>query len=134
MGEGLAIGSAYAISELALGAALVVGFAIHNTTEGFAIVAPLVRDQERPTIGRLALLGLIAGAPAIVGAVIGASVTNPELSAFLLGIGVGAVIQVIVQIAPSMREKGGRALDAVTASGIAAGAIAFYLTSLLVTV
>jgi zinc transporter ZupT len=134
MGEGLAIGSAYAISELALGAALVVGFAIHNTTEGFAIVAPLVRDQKRPTIGRLGLLGLIAGAPAIVGAVIGASVTNAELSAFLLGIGVGAVIQVIVQITPSMRDAGGRALDAVTASAIAAGAIAFYVTSLLVTV
>lgn len=134
MGEGLAIGSAYAISELALGAALVVGFAIHNTTEGFAIVAPLVRDRERPPIARLALLGLIAGSPAILGAVIGASVTNAELSSFLLGIGVGAVIQVIVQIAPSMRDKGGRVLDAVTASGIAAGAIAFYLTSLLVTV
>jgi hypothetical protein len=134
MGEGLAIGSAYAIGELALGAALVVGFAIHNTTEGFAIVAPLVRDQERPGIGRLALLGVIAGAPAILGAVIGASVTNAELSAFLLGIGVGAVIQVIVQITPSMRDASGRALDAVTASAIAGGAIAFYLTSLLVSV
>jgi ZIP family zinc transporter len=134
MGEGLAIGSAYAIGELALGAALVVGFAIHNTTEGFAIVAPLVRDQERPKITRLGLLGLIAGGPAIVGAVIGASVTNAELSAFLLGTGVGAVLQVIVQIAPAMREKGGRAIDALTASGIAAGAIAFYLTSLLVSV
>jgi len=134
MGEGLAIGSAYAISELALGAALVVGFAIHNTTEGFAIVAPLVRDQERPTIGRLALLGVIAGAPAILGAVIGASVTNAELSAFLLGIGVGAVIQVIVQVTPSMRDASGRALDAMTASAIAGGAIAFYLTSLLVSV
>ncbi len=134
MGEGLAIGSAYAISELALGAALVVGFAIHNTTEGFAIVAPLIRDSERPPLGRLVGLGVIAGAPAILGAVIGASVTNAELSAFLLGLGVGAVIQVIVQIAPSMRDRGGRALDAVTASGIAAGAIAFYLTGLLISV
>ena len=134
MGEGLAIGSAYAISELALGAALVVGFAIHNTTEGFAIVAPLVRDRERPSLGRLAGLGFIAGAPAILGAVIGASVTNAELSAFLLGLGVGAVIQVIVQIAPALRDRGGRALDAVTASGIAAGAIAFYLTGLLISV
>jgi len=134
MGEGLAIGSAYAISELALGAALVVGFAIHNTTEGFAIVAPLVRDQERPPLRRLVGLGVIAGAPAILGAVIGASVTNAELSAFLLGLGVGAVIQVIVQIAPAMREKGGPTLDALTASGIAAGAIAFYLTGLLVSV
>ncbi len=41
LGEGLAIGSAYAIGALALGAFLVIGFAIHNTTEGLAIVAPL---------------------------------------------------------------------------------------------
>ena len=48
MGEGLAIGSAYALGELALGAFLVVGFAIHNTTEGLAIVAPLAKDKETP--------------------------------------------------------------------------------------
>ena len=133
MGEGLAIGSAYAIGELALGAALVVGFAIHNTTEGFAIVAPLIRER-RPSIPSLLGLGLIAGAPAILGAVIGASVTNSELSAFLLGLGVGAVVQVVVQIAPSMRDSQGRVLDALTAAGIAAGAIAFYMTGLLISV
>ena len=43
LGEGLAIGSAYAVGSLALGAALVVGFALHNTTEGLAIVAPVAR-------------------------------------------------------------------------------------------
>ena len=41
LGEGVAIGSAYAAGALALGAFLVVGFAIHNTTEGLAIVAPI---------------------------------------------------------------------------------------------
>ncbi len=132
LGEGLAIGSAYAIGELALGAFLVVGFAIHNTTEGFAIVAPLTR--ARPSPRRLFGLGLIAGVPAILGAVIGASVNNAELSAFLLGVGVGAVVQVIVQIAPAMRDRAGRLLDAATSAGIAAGVVAFYLTGLLVTV
>jgi zinc transporter, ZIP family len=132
LGEGLAIGTAYAIGELALGAFLVVGFAIHNTTEGFAIVAPLTRSK--PTIRRLLALGLIAGAPAIAGGVIGALVTNPELSALLLGVGVGAVVQVIVQIAPAMRDRAGRLLDTASASGIAVGLVAFYLTSLLITV
>ena len=51
LGEGLAIGSAYAIGELALGAFLVVGFAIHNTTEGFAIVAPLHALEARRSAG-----------------------------------------------------------------------------------
>lgn len=132
LGEGLAIGSAYAVGELALGAFLVVGFAIHNTTEGFAIVAPLTR--EKTSLARLLGLGLIAGAPAILGAIVGASVTNGELSAFLLGVGVGAVVQVIGQIAPAMRGPGGRLLDGLTATGIAFGIAAFYLTSLLVTV
>ncbi len=132
LGEGLAIGSAYAIGELALGAFLVVGFAIHNTTEGFAIVAPLTRSN--PSLRRLVALGLIAGAPAILGGIIGASVSNPEVSTLLLGVGVGAVVQVIVQIAPAMRDRAGRLLDAATAGGVAAGLVAFYLTSLLITV
>ena len=66
LGEGLAIGSAYAVGELALGAFLVFGFALHNTTEGLAIVAPL-SGHRRPSLVRLAGLGLIAGAPAILG-------------------------------------------------------------------
>ena len=45
LGEGLAIGSAYAIGSLALGAALIVGFALHNTTEGLAIVAPMAKGE-----------------------------------------------------------------------------------------
>ena len=134
MGEGLAIGSAYAIGELALGAALVVGFAIHNTTEGFAIVSPLVRERERPPLRRLAALGLIAGTPAILGALVGVSASSAELSALLLGVGVGAVVQVIVQIAPALRNSAGRTLDALTATGIAAGVFAFYLTGLLISV
>ena len=53
---------------------------------------------------------------------------------FLLGVGVGAIVQVIVQIAPSMRDKAGRLLDTATASALAVGVIAFYLTSLLIAV
>ena len=132
LGEGLAIGSAYAVGELALGAFLVVGFAIHNTTEGIAIVAPLIRERATPS--RLLGLGLIAGAPAILGALLGASIDNAELSAFLLGVGVGAIVQVIVQIAPAMRDSAGRVLDAANAVAIAAGALALYLTGLLVNV
>ena len=71
LGEGLAIGAAYAVGALALGALLVIGFALHNTTEGLAIVAPVA--AQRPSLARLALFGVIAGAPAIVGAWIGAA-------------------------------------------------------------
>ncbi|HEY6731612.1 MAG TPA: ZIP family metal transporter [Solirubrobacterales bacterium] len=130
LGEGLAIGSAYASGALALGAFLVVGFAIHNTTEGLAIVAPL-RDG-RPSLGRLLGLGLIAGAPAILGAWIGAAAFDPSLAALLFGVGVGAIARVIVQIAPVMRDEEGRLLYPVSVAGILAGIAVMYLTGLLV--
>ena len=102
LGEGVAIGSAYAVGALALGAFLVVGFALHNTTEGLAIVAPLAK--ERPSPRRLAMLGLVAGAPAVLGAWIGAAAFNASLAAFLFGFGAGAIVQVIVQLAPSIKD------------------------------
>jgi zinc transporter, ZIP family len=132
LGEGLAIGSAYAAGALALGAFLVVGFAIHNTTEGLAIVAPLA--QERNRLVRLLALGLIAGAPAILGAWIGAAAFNPSLAALLFGVGVGAICQVIVQLVPSIRDSAGRALHPAAVWGLLAGVGALYLTGLLVSV
>jgi ZIP family zinc transporter len=132
LGEGLAIGSAYATGALALGAFLVVGFAIHNTTEGLAIVAPLSDGGAR--VGRLAGLGLLAGAPAIVGAWVGAAAFNPSLAAFLFGVGVGAIAQVIGQLVPAMRDASGRALHPGAVGGLLAGVAALYLTGLLVTV
>ncbi len=138
LGEGLAIGSAYATGALALGAFLVVGFAIHNTTEGLAIVAPLrgggSAEAPAPGLGRLLGLGLIAGAPAILGAWIGASAFNPSLAALLFGVGVGAIVRVIVQIAPAMRDRSGRLLYPTTVAGMLAGIAVLYLTGLLVSV
>ncbi len=132
LGEGLAIGSAYAAGALALGAFLVVGFAIHNTTEGLAIVAPL--SKERPPVGRLLALGLIAGAPAILGTWVGAAAFNPSLAALLFGVGVGAICQVIVQLVPAMRDGDGRALHPRAVYGLLAGIGALYVTGLLVSV
>lgn len=131
LGEGLAIGSAYAVGELALGAFLVVGFALHNTTEGIAIVAPLAK--QRPSLLQLGGLGLLAGAPAILGAMLGAAVNNRELSGFLIGVGVGAIAQVIVQIAPALRARTGQILNPASIGGITAGVLIMYVTGLLVT-
>jgi zinc transporter ZupT len=132
LGEGLAIGAAYAAGALALGALLVIGFAIHNTTEGLAVVAPVARN--RPSLRTLAGLGLLAGGPAIAGAWIGASAFNGSLVAFLLGIGAGAIAQVIVQLAPFIRNEAGRFLHPKSAGGLIAGIGLLYATSLLVSV
>jgi ZIP family zinc transporter len=135
LGEGLAIGSAYAVGSLALGATLVVGFALHNTTEGLAIVAPVAREETAGRrIGRLVLLGLLAGAPAIAGAALGATAFDPTLAAFLFGLGAGAIAQVVVQIVPAVRDPAGRLLDPLTVGGLVAGLMLMYATGLLVSV
>jgi ZIP family zinc transporter len=137
LGEGLAIGSSYASGALALGAFLVVGFAIHNTTEGLAIVAPLRgagEEEARPGLGRLLGLGLVAGAPAVLGAWIGAAAFNPSLAALLFGVGVGAIVRVVVQIAPLMRDGDGRLLNPTSVVGMLSGIALLYATGLLVSV
>jgi zinc transporter ZupT len=132
LGEGVAIGSAYSVGALALGAFLVVGFAIHNTTEGLAIVAPVA--HLRPSPGRLAVLGLIAGGPAVLGAWIGAAAFNSSLAAFLFGFGAGAIVQVIVQLTPSLRDADGRTLHPAAVAGLLSGMALMFTTGLLVSV
>lgn len=131
LGEGLAIGSAYAIGELALGAFLVVGFALHNTTEGLAVVAPIA--HERPRWPRLLGLGLIAGGPAVIGAWIGGVAFSAPLAALLLGFGVGAIVQVACQLLPTLRgrEPGAGAIAPLTGAGLASGLLIMYATGLL---
>lgn len=97
MGEGLAIGSAYALGEISLGTFLVVGFTLHNLTEGLGIVAPIA--QDRPTILRLATLGAVAGVPTIFGAWIGGFSYSAVTSTLFLAIGAGAILQVLYEIA-----------------------------------
>jgi zinc transporter ZupT len=139
-GEGLAIGSAFALGEAALGTLLIVGFTLHNTTEGLAIVAPLAKgasegSARRVPVAQLVKLGLIGGVPTIAGAWLGGLVYSPVWSVLFLGIGVGAIAQVIGQIARQMgREAAPRRALASTPvlSGLAAGFAVMYMTGMLV--
>jgi hypothetical protein len=80
-------------------------------------VAPLARARP-PGLGRLSALGLIAGGPAILGAVVGAGAYNQELATFLIGVGVGAIVQVIGQLLPSIRDRAGQALHPLSIAGL----------------
>jgi len=133
LGEGVAIGASYSAGALALGAFLVVGFAIHNTTEGMAIVAPLARSGA-PSVARLTLLGLLAGGPAVVGAWLGSAAFNPSLAGFLFGFGAGAIVQVIVQLTPSLRDESDTVLHPTAVAGLVAGMAVMFTTGLLVSV
>jgi ZIP family zinc transporter len=104
--EGLAIGNSAASGELSLAVLLVVGFALHNATEGFGIVAPLAGGRERPSWGRLALLGLIAGGPTFVGTLVGRSVVNDTVAIAFLGLAAGSVLYVVIELLAVARRAG----------------------------
>ena len=131
VGVGLAIGAAYNVGEIALGAFLVVGFIIQNITEGLGIIAPILRD--RPGVGRLALMGMVAGAPAIVGAWIGGFAPSPVLAVLFLGIGTGAIFEVAYEIARLVRQDTARTpLPLTVFSGVVAGMLLLWVTGLLI--
>ena len=92
------------------------------------------RQGRRPSLLALGALGVIAGAPAIIGAFVGASAYNPEVAALLIGIGIGAIVQVIVQLVPAMRDGEGRALYPASVGGILVGVAVLYATGLLISV
>jgi len=128
--EGLAIGSAFAIGRTSLGAFLIVGFMIHNVTEGPVFVAPLA-EGDRPALSHFAALGLLAGAPVILGGWIGIATQSPILSALFLAIGVGALLQVVFDIGDLVRSSGSlRAAPNLAGFGI--GLFVMYATDLLI--
>ncbi len=132
LGEGLAIGAAYAVGEVALGAFLVVGFALHNTTEGLAIVAPAARD--RSPLWHLPILGAVAGVPTIFGAWIGGFSFSPIWATFFLALGVGAILQVVIEVgAMIQRDRPAGLFAPLNAAGLALGLVIMYGTALLVT-
>src|SRR3972149_7120255 len=130
LGEGLAIGAAIGLGEIALSTFLIVGFAIHNTTEGLAIAAPMAKGK--PLIGKLVMMGMIAGTPAIFGAWIGGFVYSPFAAVVFLSIGAGAIFQVVVVILKWLYQSEQKLVQASIVSGVGVGMLIMYLTSILV--
>lgn len=130
LGEGLAVGAAYRLGEIALGAFLVIGFAVHNTTEGLGIVSLL--SDRRAVVRHLILLGAIAGIPTIFGAWIGAFVFSPLLASVFLAIAAGAIAQVVVEVLGVVKGESGTLASLESLVGIAFGIAVMYATGLLV--
>jgi ZIP family zinc transporter len=134
LGEGLAIGAAFAAGSAGLGTFLVIGFAIHNVTEGIGIAAPILKT--RPSLVSFVGLALLAGAPAVVGMWIGSLASAPQWSALALSIGAGAIAQVIVEVTAFLlrSDKQGRSilLSPSVLAGLLGGIGFMYVTAALI--
>lgn len=134
LGEGLAIGGAFAAGSAGLGAFLVMGFTLHNITEGIGIAAPLLKI--RPTFRQFVLLTLIAGGPAVLGMWIGSLAYAPHWSALALAIGAGAILQVIIEVTLFMLRNDESRVETLFSKavmgGLALGITVMYVTAMLV--
>jgi ZIP family zinc transporter len=106
--EGLAIGVSAKTGEISLATLLIVGFALHNATEGFGIVGPL--GDVRPSWRWLGLAGLIGGGPVFLGSLVGYNVTSEPLELGFYALAGGAILYVIGEVWQGMRRYGHREL------------------------
>jgi len=116
------------VVSASLAVLLVVGFGLHNATEGFGIVAPLT--GHRPSWGYLALLGLIGGGPTFLGTVVGQSFVNDTLSVAFLGLAGGSILYVVIELLAVARKT---ALKVITTWGLLIGLILGFATDAIVT-
>lgn len=97
---GTAIGQSSATGATSLALIRVIGFALHNATEGFGIAAALA-SGERPS---WSLLGLIGGGPTFLGRVVGYTFVSPVISIAFLGLAAGALVFVFNEMIAMVRR------------------------------
>jgi ZIP family zinc transporter len=134
LGEGLAIGAAFAAGSAGLGTYLVLGFTLHNITEGIGIAAPILK--KRPPLWVFACLALLAGGPAVIGIWLGSLAFSAQWGAFALAIGAGAILQVVVQVGAYVMRSNELGMETFLKpsilSGLATGIAFMYVTAALV--
>jgi len=126
--EGLAIGVSARAGAISLATVLIIGFALHNATEGFGIVGPL--GDVRPSWRWLGLAGLIGGGPTFLGSIVGYAVTSDPLELAFYAVAGGAILYVIGEVWNGMRRYGHRELGLLM---VTAGFMIGVITDLIVT-
>jgi ZIP family zinc transporter len=125
--EGLAIGVSARAGAISLATVLIIGFALHNATEGFGIVGPL--GDIRPSWRWLGLAGLIGGGPTFLGSIVGYAVTSHPLELTFYAAAGGAILYVIGEVWNAMRRYGHRELGLLM---VTAGFLIGVVTDLIV--
>ena len=106
--EGLAIGVSAHAGEISLATVLIIGFALHNATEGFGIVGPL--GPVKPSWRWLLCAGVVGGGPTFLGSLLGYGVTSTTLELLFYAVSAGAILYVIGEVWNAMRRYGHREL------------------------
>lgn len=133
VGEGLAIGAAFAGDDMALVLLFTLGFIIHNVTEGPAVIAAVAREQTTPPLRHFAALGILAGGGVIIGGWIGSFATDPLVGAVFFAIAFGAIVQVLWEMLGLVRRDAEKLLSRkILVAFIVGAAVIFFLEDVVV--
>jgi zinc transporter, ZIP family len=133
IGEGLAIGTAFVLGQGELVMLLVIGFVMHNIMEGPTVVAAVARDRTSPPLHHFAIMGLLAGGPVILGGWLGSLADSALLAVVFYAVAIGAILQVLVELAELMRFDTETLLTRLNAVTFVAGvALMFVLEDVIV--
>lgn len=126
LGEGLALGAAYAGGQLALTTILVIGFALHNGTEGMAISGSAsdipIRAKEP------ILMGFLAGFPTVIGSIVGSLFYSDLAGALFFSTAAGALLYVVIELLRSLQSPKSVFV------GILIGIFLMYFTDMLLSI
>jgi ZIP family zinc transporter len=104
--EGLAIGVSARAGEVTLAGTLIVGFALHNATEGFGIVGPL--QDVKPSWRWLILAGIVGGGPTFIGTIVGYRVSSEPLQLAFFALAAGAILFVVGELWNAASKRAAR--------------------------
>ncbi|NGM69415.1 metal cation transporter [Natronolimnobius sp. AArcel1] len=132
IGEGLGIGTYFVLDEPVQVLLLMLAFIMHNVMEGPTVVAAVARDHETPPLRHFAAMGAIAGGPVILGGWIGSFAQSNLLAALFFAIAIGAILQVLIEVADLIRFDAEAVLTRINAATFAVGfALMFILEDVL---
>lgn len=127
IGEGLGIGVAYVQGDATLVMLLVLAFVLHNVMEGPTVVAAVARERETPPLRHFAAMGVIAGGPVILGGWIGSFAQSNLLAVLFFAIAIGAILQVLIEVAELIRFDAEAVLTRVNAATFTFGFVLMFL-------
>ena len=104
--EGLAIGVSASTGEIGLATVLIIGFAVHNATEGFGICGPMSGEGTVPSWGFLVAMGLIGGGPTFLGTLLGNAWSSEAMSVVFFAIAAGSILYVVQELFAVNRRYG----------------------------
>src|SRR5207253_5332956 len=100
------ISQAAAASEIGLAVTLIIGFGLHNATEGFGICGPLSGAGIVPSWRLLGLLGVIGGVPTFLGTVVGQAWASDAVSVVFFTVAGGSILYVVRELFAVNRKYG----------------------------